>query len=346
MLYSLKQVLLPFENTYQNVIIDKTEGSNGFSTLVNTLLLSPIHKSFVKDLSTLLNENIEIESDFIIAQLISIAKVFNPDNSINSEFLKSTLNQFIFNKTQLDPVFDGTFKVSDDISSLSNIELSIFQLYQLTVLHMWVTEDSFVAGKSLKDTQQIIVDGYSLKKSINANPELLSEGSKEKTLQQYNEVKSFLASSATQLTEFGLQTTKSKLNPKDIVVFYKNEKFQSLLKGLDGALYIFTPIVDSDLNWLSLTSVNGTGDNYFTTLQDVCGNSFGNNKEQQLSDEELAKQLQIKEDEEYADMLNKKSQKKANTTNNQKYIAKKEKHTTKNQKKAKLKSASKKCIIM
>ncbi|OBA27329.1 hypothetical protein HANVADRAFT_52356 [Hanseniaspora valbyensis NRRL Y-1626] len=351
MKYTLKQILLPFENAYQNVIVDTEETSKGLSTLANTLVISPNHRSLVQDLVDVLNDNIEIDSDLLITHLISIAQFFNPQNNINADFLRTTLNKFAFEKSHLDPVFDGTFKINTSGDEpFSSIELSIFELYQLTVVHMWVTDDSFIKEKSLKDTQAIIMQGYSLNKNCKINPSLLDVGDNRHILDQYNSVKSFLASSATQFTEFGLQLAQKKLNAKDVVIFYKNEQFQILLKGNDGIMYILSPILDSDLNWRSLKSVNGTDDDYLNSLQQTnsSNNNFRNgNAEQQLSDEEFARQLQMKEDAKYAQIINgKDTANNKQDPNNKKYIAKKQKQVKQNQQASKSKKKSKKCVIM
>lgn len=347
MLYDLKQILLPFENSYQNVIAETSEGSKGLSTLANTLVISPVHRNIAQNLCDVLNDNIEVESDLVISHLIQIAQLFNPQNNVNADFLRSTLNKFVTEKTDLDPAFDGTFKSQHNSSSdnFSFIELSIFELYQVTVLHMWVTQDPFIATKSLKATQPIIMEGYSLNKSAKADPSILDIGDNKNTIQEYNTIKSFLASSATQFTEFGLQLAQSKLNCQDVVIFYKNEQFQTLLKADDGILYILTPILDSDLNWRSLQSVNGTSDDYLNTLQGAKSTPFNNpSSTQGVSDEELARQLQIKEDAKYAEMINNEPRNKKNSSNTEKYIAKKQKQIKKNERK--MKKKAKKCIIM
>lgn len=347
MLYDLKQILLPFENSYQNVIAETSEGSKGLSTLANTLVISPVHRNIAQNLCDVLNDNIEVESDLVISHLIQIAQLFNPQNNVNADFLRSTLNKFVTEKTDLDPAFDGTFKSQHNSSSdnFSFIELSIFELYQVTVLHMWVTQDPFIATKSLKATQPIIMEGYSLNKSAKADPSILDIGDNKNTIQEYNTIKSFLASSATQFTEFGLQLAQSKLNCQDVVIFYKNEQFQTLLKADDGILYILTPILDSDLNWRSLQSVNGTSDDYLNTLQGAKSTPFNNpSSNQGVSDEELARQLQIKEDAKYAEMINNEPRNKKNSSNTEKYIAKKQKQIKKNERK--MKKKAKKCIIM
>lgn len=347
MLYDLKQILLPFENSYQNVIAEASEGSKGLSTLVNTLVISPAHRNIAQNLCAVLNDSIEVESDLVISHLIQIAQLFNPENNVNADFLRSTLNKFVTDKTELDPAFDGTFKTQQN--SISNdfsfIELSIFQLYQVTVLHMWVTNDPIISTKSLKDTQSIIMEGYSLNKSAKLDPSILDINDNKNTIQQYNTIKSFLASTATQFTEFGLQLAQSKLNCQDVVIFYKNEQFQTLLKADDGVLYILSPILDSDLNWRSLKSVNGTSDDYLNALQGAKSTAFNNHSSSQdVSDEELARQLQIKEDAKYAEMVNNESRGKKKPSNTENYIAKKQKQVKKNERK--MKSKAKKCIIM
>lgn len=351
MIYQLKQILLPFENAYQNVIVDSTEGSKGLPTLVNTLILSPQHRSFAQDLIHILNESVEVESDLVISHLISIAQAFNPQQNVNASFLRQTLNDFITQKSNLDPIFNGTFKTSSDMntSSDSGIELSIFQLYQLNVMHMWVTDDGYLSTKSLKDTQQIIMNGFGLNRAARKDPNILEIGNNRQLVDEFNQVKSFLASTANQFTDLGLHLAKENLRFEDVVVFYRNENFQVLLKARDDVLYILSPILDSDLNWRSLKSVNGTTDEYLSTISNQSSVPALN----ELSDEEFARQLQMQEDERYAQMVSgggrsSRPHRSRNepVDNNAQYIKKKQKQVKKNMKESKLKKKKKSCILM
>lgn len=348
MIYQLKQILLPFENGYQNVIVDTTEGSKGLPTLVNTLILSPTHKSFANDLIDVLNESIEVDSDLLVSHLINIAQFFNPQQNINAAFLRQSLNDFIDKKSNLDPVFNGGFKSGNELSgnTVSEIELSIFQLYQLNVMHMWITDDEYISTKSLKDTQQIIMNGFGLNREARKTPSVLEVGNNKQIVDQFNQVKSFLASTASQATELGLNIAKEKLHFEDVVVFYRNETFQTLLKAKDDTLYILTPILDSDLNWKSFKTVNGTEDEYLSTITNKSNIPAFN----ELSDEEFARQLQMQEDERYAQEVggrNRSSSKTPKTLdNNAQYIKKKQKQVKNNMKESKLKKKKKGCLVM
>lgn len=348
MIYNLKQILLPFENGYQNVIVDTSEGSKGLPALVNTLILSPTHKSFAKDLIDVLNDSVEVDSDLLVSHLINIAQFFNPQQNINSAFLRQSLNDFIDKKSNLDPVFNGGFKTGNEVSgnTVSEIELSIFQLYQLNVMHMWITDDEYISTKSLKDSQQVIMDGFGLNREARKNPSVLEIGNNRQIVDQFNQVKSFLASTASQATELGLNIAKEKLHFEDVVVFYRNETFQTLLKAKDDTLYILAPILDSDLNWRSFKTVNGTEDEYLSTITNKSNVPALN----ELSDEEFARQLQMQEDERYAQEVSERgrSSHKASKPldNNAQYIKKKQKQVKKNMKESKLKKKKKGCVVM
>lgn len=349
MIYELKQILLPFENVYQNVIVDSSEGSKGLPTLVNTLILSPNHRTFAEDLIKVLNDSVEVDSDLIISHLINIAQLFNPQQNVNAAFLRQTLNDFISQKSNLDPIFNGTFKTISDVntSSVSGIELSIFQLYQLNVMHMWVTDDENISTKSLKDTQLIIMNGFGLNREARKDPSVLDIGNNRQLVEEFNQVKSFLASTANQATDLGLNLAKENLRFEDVVVFYRNENFQTLLKARDDTLYILAPILESDLNWRSMKSVNGTGDEFLSTITNESNVAALN----ELSDEEFARQLQMQEDERYAQQISGNRNRSPRDSNkpadsSKQYIKKKQKQVKKNMKESKLKKKKKACIVM
>lgn len=146
--------------------------------------------------------------------------------------------------------------------------MSIFRLYNVGIVHGWIIDGDndpnsyeHVSKYSYMGAQKVLVQLYEIQKN-NAQFE-----NSEQIQSDAPYLKSFLARSATQLTEYGLNHLREILVERSYAVLFRNDHFCTLYKN-NGEL--FTLVTDptyrnrKDINWQSLKSVNGSQDSYYT----------------------------------------------------------------------------------
>lgn len=130
------------------------------------------------------------------------------------------------------------------------------------------------------------------------------------------DVERWIRENPTQLTEAGLGRIEGRMGPDTLAIFFRNNHFLTLYKAENHGLYLLLTD-DSFLRrpayvWQSLNSVSGSEDLYFsgdfTPLLDGVGAGAGAGAGIGSLDENLilAQKLQMKEDSEYARMLQQK----------------------------------------
>lgn len=160
----------------------------------------------------------------------------------------------------INPEFNGSFE--------DGVEMSIFRLYNVGIVHGWIIDGDndpnsyeHVSKYSYMGAQKVLVQSYEIQKN-NAQFE-----NSEQIQSDAPYLKSFLARSATQLTEYGLTHLREILVERSYAVLFRNDHFCTLYKN-NGEL--FTLVTDptyrnrKDINWQSLKSVNGSQDSYYT----------------------------------------------------------------------------------
>lgn len=130
----------------------------------------------------------------------------------------------------------------------------------------------------------------------------------DEVLQDAQYLKSFLARSATQLTDYGIHHLNELLTEGSYSVFFRNDHFSTIHKNNDR---LYTLVTDlgfkdrPDIVWQSLTSVKGSNDGFYTsefvatTLERPESSQVlpsGSRELPPTTDEQLARILQDEED--------------------------------------------------
>lgn len=254
--------------------VEQSEENSNFScallALCNVLLLSPGLAGMARNLITLTQNRAQVSKQDIV-QVLSYIGV-QQNNTIDINQLLQTLpnlcshaNSNIDQSQQsemlpIDPEFNGTFE--------DGMAMSIFRLYNVGLLHGWIINpetDSVayerVSRYSYEKAQNVLIQSYDIKKNS------IQVANADAILQDANYLKAFLARSATQLTEYGLNHLKEIMVEKSFAVLYRNDQYYTLHKN-NGVLYIL--VVENNYNdandivWKSLTSVNGHQDAFYT----------------------------------------------------------------------------------
>lgn len=258
-----------------NKVVEQNSGTDTAScallALCNVLLLSPGLSNVARNLVTFINARQQVSKNDLIQTLSYMG--IQQNNTIDINQLLQTLPNLCYhtkttsdsNSQQLEtvtvnPVFNGSFE--------DGMNMSIFRLYNVGLVHGWIISPvldpvayDHVSKYSYENAQRVLIQSY----DINRNN--LQVANADAILQDANYLKSFLARSATQLTEYGLNHLKEIMVEKSFAVLYRNDGYFTLHKN-NGELYIL--VVDNNYNdsndivWKSLKSVSGNQDSYYT----------------------------------------------------------------------------------
>lgn len=258
-----------------NKVVEQNNGNDAAScallALCNVLLLSPGLANMARNLITLINSRQQVSKSDLVQTLSYIGVQQN--NTININQLLQTLPNLCYhtettsnpNSQQwetltIDPVFNGSFE--------DGMNMSIFRLYNVGLVHGWIISPELdpvaydhVSKYSYENAQRVLVQSYDINKNN------IQVANADAILQDANYLKSFLARSATQLTDYGLNHLKEIMVEKSFAVLYRNDGYFTLHKN-NGELYIL--VVDNnytdsnDIVWKSLKSVSGNQDSYYT----------------------------------------------------------------------------------
>lgn len=237
--------------------------------LCNVLLLSPGLSHMAKNLITLTQNRQQVSKQDIVQVLSYIGVQQNDTIDINQllQTLPNLCNHDNDNPQQqsvqnlpVDPEFNGSFE--------DGMAMSIFRLYNVGLVHGWLISPEtdpvayeHVSRYSYENAQRVLVQSYDIKKGD------LQVANSDSILEDANYLKSFLARSATQLTEYGLSHLKEIMVEKSFAVLYRNDEFFTLHKN-NGGLYVL--VVDNnyqdtnDIVWKSLKSISGNQDALYT----------------------------------------------------------------------------------
>lgn len=344
--YQIKRIAL--NGDYSCVLlhedINDTKVNCALIALVNVLLLSPGLSSMCANLHQLVDRCVqnggEVSKDQLVEVLSKIGVQQNGTIDINQllTVLPTLCTHYDTaaheDVLKVDPSFNGSF--------VDGLEMSIFRLYNVGLVHGWIINPESdplayerVSRYSYDQSQQLLIESYELQNdSTRLNVE------QESILQDANYIKSFLAHSVTQLTEYGLQHLKEIMVEKSFAVLYRDSSFYTLHKN-NGLLYVLNVNAEyhdnNDIVWKCLKSANGMNDSFYTgsfipvtmdrsmtnNTQNVSPNERassnpfadshehttnafdeGSQPHQLEDDEELARRLQEQEDQEYAEQLN------------------------------------------
>lgn len=364
--FDTKSILI--NGAQYRILLQNDNGPCALVALANVLLLSPRHQRSALELTNLVNKGNSITLSDLVTVLANIG--IQTQNGANTD-----INQLLHILPQLhtglnvNPLFNGAFE--------DGVEMAIFRLYNVSLVHGWIIDGDndpiahdHVSKYSYEDAQRILVQSYDIKRDG------LQVENKDAILEDANYIKSFLARSATQLTEYGLIHLKEVLVEKSFAILFRNDHFSTIYKN-NGEL--FTLVTDSgfrdrrEIVWQALKSVNGSQDTFYTgnfipvsleietpltqqnasfvsnpfSDQNENNNNLINNRvtsfQQIEDDEELARRLQEEEDRDAAGSIQRDFNKRQKGSKDSR---KKSSHANGEKKKGKRDKLKQKCIIM
>ena len=245
--------------TQFKILLQNGQGECALIALANVLLISPGHARYAQEISRLVRGKETVTLNELVQTLADMG-VQNPNGTdVDKQQLLQILPQ-LYSGLNINPEFNGSFE--------DGVEMSIFRLYNVGIVHGWIIDGDndpnsyeHVSKYSYMGAQKVLVQSYEIQKN-NAQFE-----NSEQIQSDAPYLKSFLARSATQLTEYGLTHLREILVERSYAVLFRNDHFCTLYKN-NGEL--FTLVTDptyrnrKDINWQSLKSVNGSQDSYYT----------------------------------------------------------------------------------
>lgn len=221
--------------------------------ILNLLLLSTAHRSSVTPLLQLIynsNSNkIQLKQLLLCVNDLAIKAQSTEALNVIPTLYNTTLN--------INPIFNGSFQEST--------ELSIFRNFGIGLVHGWIISPNqdplaydIVSKYSYESSKSLLQQAYEISNSG------VQSYQTNQVLDTATYVKSFLARSANQLTEYGLQYLQAILLENSYAILYRNEVFQLLFKNNNQLFLLVDDDINPDIIWRSLKSVNGRDDTFFT----------------------------------------------------------------------------------
>lgn len=166
-------------------------------------------------------------------------------------------------------------------------EMRLYSTFAVPLIHGWIPPRDHVALGALKRSARTYDEAQTLlfrEEEIEYKLQHQGLTSEEQImLEDVASVKYFLATSATQLTNYGLQCISESLRPGSIAILFRNDHFSSLYKHPQSG-QLLTLVTDmgyaghDEVVWESLVDVSGEGCEYFAGDFRPVGNVAGDTR--------------------------------------------------------------------
>lgn len=238
-----------------------------------------------------------IDLNNLLSQLgdLLIAFVDAGSNQVDLDQLLESLPLLHTGLTVNPNIINGEFNEDE-------LAIQLFSLFKLNLYHGWVLQqDSRHDDNFSSQEYQQLSDKLQELKYFDSIQDYLLEPS-----DLNDSINKWLNLNQTQLTDYGLRQLNSKLDVNQIIVFFRNNHFNTLLKRQDNDFYLL--VTDSSFNknssivWQSLISISGKDDLFFSgDFTPVLDNDTVQ-PDENIDDENLKaiRKLQEQDDEEYA----------------------------------------------
>lgn len=163
-------------------------------------------------------------------------------------------------------------------------EMRLYSTFAIPLIHGWIPPRDHVALGALKRSARAYDEAQTLlfrEEEIEYKLQHQGLTSEEQImLEDVASVKYFLATSATQLTDYGLQCISESLRPGSIAILFRNDHFSTLYKHPQSG-QLLTLVTDmgyaghDEVVWESLVDVSGEGCEYFAGDFRPVGNVAG-----------------------------------------------------------------------
>ncbi|CAF9909856.1 MAG: hypothetical protein GOMPHAMPRED_006885 [Gomphillus americanus] len=152
-------------------------------------------------------------------------------------------------------------------------EMMLYGTFSIPLIHGWVPPTSHPAFRALErsattyeDAQNLMFREEELEDKIQSSG---LSGQEQQLLEDISSVRFFLDTTATQLTEHGLESINESLLPGAIAIFFRNDHFNTLYKQpRTGQLLLLVTdagySAHDEVVWESLVDIGGEGSEFFS----------------------------------------------------------------------------------
>lgn len=154
----------------------------------------------------------------------------------------------------------------------STREMRLYSTFAVPLIHGWIPSNTHAACEALRRSAKTYEDAQNLMfAEEELEDKLFRQGltqEEQRLLQDIASVKFFLSSSATQLTEHGLNQIMNSLRPGSIAILFRNDHFSTLYRHPSSG-QLFTLVTDmgyaghDEVVWESLVDISGEGSGFF-----------------------------------------------------------------------------------
>jgi MINDY deubiquitinase len=135
------------------------------------------------------------------------------------------------------------------------MELNAFDLLSIELVHGWLLESDaqeyeWVGNNTYNQLVNLVIEGNDASAALQQNPDVENHDELSNQATRGSVIHHFLERSGHQLTQYGLQVLHEYVKEDDMVVFFRNNHFNTLTKH-DGSLYLLV----TDFGYADVSSV-------------------------------------------------------------------------------------------
>ncbi len=275
------------------IMVQNANGPCPLLALVNALTLSTpahIHTALTETLRVREQVSLGLLLDAVIDELMSDrrgdAAPNLPDVSDLYVFLKNlhtgmNVNPSFVSSEEMEKIIIDA-SISEPLSNINHFrepggfedtrEMRLYGTFGIPLIHGWIAPRNQPTFAALKRSARTYEEAQNLMfREEELEDKLHQHGLNQEEqlmLEDISSIKYFLSSSATQLTQYGLETISCCLRPGSIAILFRNDHFSTLYKHPHSG-QLFTLVTDmgyaghDEVVWESLTDVSGEGCEFF-----------------------------------------------------------------------------------
>lgn len=221
-----------------------------------------------------------------ITELYAFLRGLHTGMNVNPRFTPTEENEKAFKRTSLTHLhptergnlIPGTFEDTQ--------EMAFYRIFSIPLIHGWIPPKSDPVydalarqAESYEDAQNLLFREEELEEKLSSPTQ---QGLTEEEQSLYHDVliiKSFLHSSATQLTPWGLEVITKAMKPGSFAILFRNDHFSTLYRH-PQTQQLLALVTDAgysahdEIIWESLADVNGESSDFYSgDFRVVSGNS-------------------------------------------------------------------------
>ncbi|KAI0130976.1 hypothetical protein F4814DRAFT_404377 [Daldinia grandis] len=256
-----------------NALTLTTPASQANSNLIETLRsreqisLNFLLEAVVDELMTHRHTNPEVSLPDM-TELYAFLKGLHTGMNVNPRFIPSSESSPLhIQKSTHESLAPGTFENTRD--------MRLYATFSIPLIHGWLPPrddpvyDSFTRqASSYDDVQSILFREEELEDKL-SNSEMGLTEEEQQLYQDIIIIKSFLSTSATQLTPWGLEVITKAIRPGTVSILFRNDHFSTLYRH-PQTQKLFTLVTDAgyythdEVVWESLVDVRGERTEFFS----------------------------------------------------------------------------------